>query len=98
MLFRSALIPRLGPANQSQLLAAFSTAAKSAKSLQLIRNASAHNNVQTMFDVQSMRSAYITFSLTHPIQALYWIEPRSQNFLIHHAVEELRDAALAAVT
>jgi len=92
------IIPRLAPANQGQLLAAFSTAFSSAKTLQLIRNATAHNNAQTMGDVQNMRSAYITFPLTHPVQALFWTEPTSRDFLILWAVEELREAGLAAIS
>lgn len=94
----SKLIPRLGPSNQSQLLAAFSAGSRSAKALQLIRNATAHNNAQTMADVHSIRSGYVTFPVTHPIQALFWIEPSSRDFLVMSAVEELRDASLAAIS
>lgn len=92
------IIPRLAPANQSQLLAAFSAASSGAKALQLIRNATAHNNAQTMAEVQNMRSAYIIFPLTHPIQSLFWTEPTSCDFLFLWAVEELREAGLAAIT
>lgn len=94
----SKVVRRLGPTNQTQLLAAFSTASRSAKALQLIRNAAAHNNAQTMAEVQSIRSGYVTFPVTHPVQALYWIEPSSRDFLVLHAVEELRDAGLAAIS
>jgi len=94
----AAIIPRLAPANQSQLLAAFSTAAGGAKALQLVRNATAHNNLQTMAEVQSLRSGYIAFPLTHPVQALFWTEPTSRDFLVLWAVEELRDASLAAIS
>lgn len=92
------VIPCLAPANQSQLLAAFSAASSSARALQLIRNATAHNNAQTMAEVQSMRSAYIIFPLTHPVQALFWTEPISSDFLVFWAVEELREAGLAAIS
>lgn len=92
------IIPRLSPTNQGQLLAALSAGHQSAKALQLIRNAAAHHNAQTMADVQSIRSGYIVFAITHPTQALYWIEPTSRDFLILHAVEELRDAGLAAIS
>lgn len=94
----SKLVARLGPANQSQLLAAFSAGYQSARVIQLIRNASAHNNAQTMAEVHSVRSRYIVFPVTHPIQALYWIEPSSRDFLVLHAIEELRDASLAAIS
>ncbi|MEJ7668089.1 MAG: hypothetical protein WKH97_05005 [Casimicrobiaceae bacterium] len=92
------IIPRLGPTNQGQLLAAFSAAHQSARAVQLIRNAAAHYNSQTMTEVQSIRSKYIVFPITHPTQALYWIEPNSRDFLVLHAVEELRDASLAAIS
>lgn len=92
------IIPRLAPANQGQLLAAFSAASHGARALQLIRNATAHNNSQTVSDVQNLRSGYIVFSLTHPIQALFWTEPASGDFLILWAIEELRDAGLAAIS
>ncbi len=94
----SKLVPRLGPSNQSQLLAAFSAGSRSAKVLQLIRNATAHNNVQTMVEVHGIRSGYVTFPITHPVQALYWIEPSSRDFLVMHALEELRDSGLAAIS
>jgi hypothetical protein len=51
-----------------------------------------------MAAVHSIRSGYVTFPVTHPIQALYWIEPSSRDFLVMHAVEELRDASLAAIS
>lgn len=92
------IIPRLGPANQGQLLAALSAGHPNAKALQLIRNAAAHYNVQTMADVLNMRSGYIVFPITHPIQALFWVEPASRDFLILHAIQELRDTALAAIS
>lgn len=92
------IIPRLAPVNQSQLLAAFSAASGSAKALQLIRNATAHNNSQTMADIQNIRSAYVIFPLTHPVQALFWTEPTSRDFLVLWAIEELREAGLAAIS
>lgn len=92
------IIPRLGPANQGQLLAAFSSGSDSAKALQTIRNASAHYNQQTIASVQGIRSQFITFSITHPIQALYWINPNSSDFLIQHALDDLAEVGLAAIS
>ncbi len=92
------IIPRLGPANQGQLLAAFSAGSQSAKALQFIRNAAAHNNQQTMLDVLNIRSRYLTFPVTHPIQALYWIEPGSKDFLVLNAIDDLLDVGLAAIS
>lgn len=92
------VIPRLGPANQGQLLAAFSSGSDSAKALQRIRNASAHFNQETMSSVQGMRSQFVTFPITHPIQALYWVNPNSADFLIQHALDDLSEVGLAAIS
>lgn len=92
------IIPRLNPANQGQLLAAFSAGSQSAKALQFIRNASAHNNIQTMADVHGIRSRYIVFPVTHPVQALYWTDPATRDFLVLHAIEELLDTGLNAIS
>ncbi|MNR36356.1 hypothetical protein D3C85_1542640 [compost metagenome] len=64
----------------------------------MIRNAAAHNNAQTFAEVQSMRSGYIVFSVRHPVQALFWVEPSSRDFLIMHVMEELRSAGLSAIS
>jgi hypothetical protein len=92
------IIPRMKIANGSQLLAAFSSGYQSAKALQLIRNAAAHTNAQTMGDVQNLRSAYVVFPISHPTHALYWTVPRSRDFLVLDAIETLRDASLSAIS
>ncbi|WP_153067634.1 hypothetical protein [Paraburkholderia graminis] len=92
------VIPRLQPSNEAQLMAAFSSAHRSAKALQLIRNAAAHNNLQTRADLLVLWSRFMVFPTTHPIQSLYWVEPSTRDYLVFHAVEELRDAALAAIS
>lgn len=92
------IVQRLQPSNASQLLAAISSAHTSAKALQHIRNASAHTNPQSLQTVTSLQSGYMSFSIGHPVQALYWIEPISSDFLVVHSIEELRDASLAAIS
>jgi hypothetical protein len=92
------IIPRMQPSNQGQLLAAFSAAHKSAKALQIIRNAAAHHNHQTLAEVQAIRSAYIVFPITRAIHALFWVEPATRDFLVLQAVEDLRDVSLAAIS
>lgn len=94
----SKIIPRLGPSNQTQLLAAFSSGSQSAKALQLIRNAAAHTNAQSVAEVRGLQTRYIVFPITHPTHALYWVDPRSGDFLVLHAVEELLDAGSAAIS
>jgi len=92
------IVQRLAPSNQAQLLAAISSAHACAKALQKIRNASAHFNAQSFAEVTGMHASYLSFPITHPTHALFWVEPASHDFLIVHAMEELRDAALAAIS
>lgn len=92
------IVQRIQPSNSAQLLPAISSAHQSAKAIQRIRNASAHLNSQSLSDISSLQISYIAFSAAHPVHALYWIEPSSQDFLIASAIEELRDAALAAIS
>jgi hypothetical protein len=94
----SNILSRLRPTNCAKLLAAFSQGHTSAKALQLIRNGAAHNNHQTFGEIQTLRSLYIVFPITHPTHALFWIEPRSNDFLATRAIEELTDVALTAIS
>lgn len=91
------IIRRLGPTNQAQLLAAMSTWSTSAKRLQAIRNAAAHHNPETMVGVLALRSASIAFPVTHPVQALFWQEPTTRDFLAVASIEGLRAAGMAAI-
>jgi hypothetical protein len=75
-------LPRLRPTNSAQLLAAFSTGYPSAKALQIIRNAAAHNHAQTLGELHALRSAYVVFPIGHPTHALFWIEHHSSDFLL----------------
>lgn len=92
------VLPRLRPANFLQLLAAFSSGHSSAKALRLIRNGAAHNNPQSLDEIHTLRSLYIVFPIGHPTHALFWIEPRSKDFLATRAIEELRDAGFTAIS
>jgi hypothetical protein len=92
------VLTRLSPNNSANLLAGFSSSHPSAKALQLIRNAAAHNHAQNMSVVLTLRSSYVVFPIAHPIQALFWTEPGSKDFLVMHAISELRTAAQAAIS
>lgn len=92
------VLTRLRPENFVQLLAAFSSSHPSAKALQLIRNGAAHNHNQNLSDIQRLRSAYLVFPISHPTHAMFWVEPKSSDFLVTHAMQELRDAGFAAIT
>jgi hypothetical protein len=79
------------------LLAAFSGVSPFAKALQLIRNAAAHHNQQTLAEILALQPSYQAFRINHPTQALFWLEPASNDFLVTSAIEGLQDAAEAAV-
>lgn len=91
------IVPRLAPTNASQLLAAFSSSHPSAKALQTIRNGAAHDNVQSRAEILSLQSKYVVFPIGHPTHALFWVEPTTSDFLVTHAIQEIRSAALAAI-
>jgi hypothetical protein len=92
------ILTRLRPSNSAKMLAGFSSSHPSARALQLIRNAAAHNHVQNMHEVLTLRSSYIVFPIAHPIQALFWTEPVSRDFLVMNAIADLKAAGLIAVS
>lgn len=92
------ILTRLQPSNAAKLLAAFSTAHGRAKTVQIIRNGAAHNHAENMADIVKLQSSYVAFRIAHPVQALYWVEPASGDFLITHAIDALKDAALIAIS
>lgn len=88
----------LNPNNASQINAAISNVFTIARDLQAIRNAAAHTNSQTQHEVDLIRTRYITFPTTHPIQSTLWTVASSSDFLIAHAIDELRSASLFAIS
>jgi hypothetical protein len=92
------ILTRLRPANVAQLVAAFSSGHPSAKALQLIRNGAAHHHIQSLNEILTLRSAYFVFPIAHPTHAMFWTEPTSSDFLVTYAMQELRDAGVAAIS
>jgi hypothetical protein len=88
----------LRPANAAKLLAAFSSGYTTAKALQLIRNSAAHNHLQNLKEIQTLRSSYVVFPIGHPTHAMFWTEPQSKDFLVTHAIDELKDVGLTAIS
>jgi hypothetical protein len=89
------VVTRLSPNNAAQMLAGFSSGHLDAKAIQLIRNAD--NHAQNMAEVLTLRSSYVVFPITHPIQALFWTEPGSRDFLVTQAINGLKTAAITAI-
>lgn len=90
------ILQRLSPTNAGKAQAAISNAWQYCKAVQTIRNGTAHNNPQTLVDVRSLASSYVAFPITHPTQALFWIDSTTSDFLITSAVASLLDAAESA--
>ena len=91
------ILPRLGPSNISELQLGFSAGHSAAKTIQTIRNGTAHLNVQTLKSILDIQSAYIAFPITHPTHALFWLDPISRQFLVMQAIEDLTSGATAAI-
>jgi hypothetical protein len=91
------ILPIMAVPRSPELLAAFSQADSSAKSLQTIRNAAAHHNHQTLQEVNNLSSKYVAFRVTHPVQALFWTVPSTGDYLLTDALEDLRDNAAYAI-
>jgi hypothetical protein len=87
----------LAPANSTAILGMCTMASRAAKMLQAIRNAAAHMNSQTVADVMRLSATYTTFSITHPCQALLWIDTASSWYLLPDAIDDLCSAATFAV-
>jgi hypothetical protein len=94
----TSILTRLRPQNSSALLPAISGVHAKAKALQTIRNGAAHNHFQNLAEVQSLRSVYIAFPITHPTHAMFWIAPQSRDFLITDVVSDLKDLGLTAIS
>jgi hypothetical protein len=92
------ILPIMAPANTTQLLAAFSSGSRSIKTLQVLRNAAAHHHFQNLAEVFILRTTYQAFPIDRSMQALFWLEPNSQDYLIIDAIENLKQTASIAIS
>jgi len=91
------IVLRLYPSNHSTLTGMCTLANVGSAILQAARNACAHDNVETRANLIAQSTAYTTFPVTHPIQSLFWVHTGSSAYLLPHALEALRDAAIYVV-
>lgn len=82
----------LAPANYSGLTAAFGTV-PDVEHIRLIRNATAHLNPETLADVLAFQSAYGATPVSHPLQALLWIDRATGKTLAQARIDDMRIAA-----
>ena len=90
-------IASLNPSNAVKLQQLCTASATGIRVVQIARNAAAHINPQTMSALAQISSGYTAFPITHPCQCLFWTEPTSQNFLLVHAIEAMKDSAVGCV-
>lgn len=86
------VIQALNPPNRSDLLAAFGTV-PAIEHVRLVRNAAAHRNLQSLAQVISLQSQYLSFPVRHPLQALLWVDPMTGRPLIHSRLDDMRICA-----
>lgn len=91
------VIQALNPPNRADLLSAFGTV-PAIEHVRLVRNASAHRNVQTLADVIALQSQYRAFAVRHPLQALFWADPLTGRSLVHSRIDDMRVGAQNACT
>jgi len=87
------IVAALAPTNAAKLNGMCSVAGRGAKILQTARNAAAHDNIQTRTDLVMTGSSFSAFPITHACQALFWIEPSSQQYLLPLVLDELISAS-----
>ena len=91
------IISGVGPANSAKLIGMCTMAGPSARILQTIRNAAAHHNSPSVAELLRISGPYVTFPVSHPCQALFWVERSTGNYLLPEAIEGLSTASMYAV-
>lgn len=91
------IIRAIHPGNRSTLLLAFGSVSH-VKHLQAIRNGAAHRNNERLAEVMQYVSLYAGFRVWHPLQALFWKEPSSQQYLVRHVISQMRIAGVVAAS
>ena len=86
------VIQALAPANRVKLLSAFSII-PSIEHVRLIRNATAHRNVQSFSEVLAFQSQYLAIPVRHPLEALFWVDPSTGRTLMHSRLDDMRICA-----
>lgn len=91
------IVTLLGPANAGSLSGMCTLASSEAKMLQAARNASSHDNQQTLTQLIRLGGPYSSFPINHACQSLFWVETTSSNYLLPFVLQALRGAADYAV-
>lgn len=83
------VIPVLAPSNTTDLLSGFGLPFYAHRHIQIIRNACAHLNSETIADVRNLLPFYKGRKFSHPLDLLWWIEPNENADAIFIWLDEL---------
>lgn len=86
------VIQALSPANTNSLLGGFGTVPQ-IDEVRIIRNAAAHRNIQTYNEVLAISAGYKATGITHPVEALLWIDPPTGRTLVQARMDDMRIAS-----
>lgn len=92
----NSIVTQLNPSNDRQLLSAFGSAVL-IPDLQTVRNACAHVSEQRIIDIRAIQVRYIQNHFLHPSDAIFWVDPITNDFSWLSWVDEMKLAATTAV-
>lgn len=93
-----AIITALNPSNAAQLRAHLFGGLLGPKHCQIVRNATAHKNVQTLSAVKALAVDYVATPVSLPTDALNWTEPATGNLAFIAWLDEMRAIATGAIS
>lgn len=92
------IITALNPGNAAQLRAHLFGGLIGPKHCQIVRNATAHKNAQTLANVKALAIDYLATPASLPTDALSWTEPISGNLAFIAWLDDMRTIADGAIT
>lgn len=90
------IISGLSPTNSAALASSFG-AALMIKDVQDVRNASAHLTGENLTKIALMKVRYNKPISVHPSDAMFWIDPNTQDFAWRSWIDEMETISLASV-
>ncbi len=83
----------LQPQNVLHLTQCFGAISRGPVHVQVVRNASAHRNHQSLGRVRELRAYYNVHPIRHPVEAVTWVDPTSRDYAFVAWLDEMRLAA-----
>lgn len=87
------VIAVLSPYNATHLVSCLGSVSRGPVHVQVVRNAASHRNFQTFDNVKNLRIYYNVKPIRHPVEAVIWAEPSSNDFAFKAWVDEMRIVA-----